>query len=151
MKKIPINHMTAFAFFKRVRKTKTCWIWTGQKGELGYGRFVFDRAEMRAHWFLLEDDPEEGIDACHSCDNPSCVNPNHIFLGTREDNMRDAAMKLRTCHGEKNPCAVLTAQQVHYIRKQARYWGLGRRMARQFGVSDTIISDVLRGKSWKHI
>lgn len=151
MKRISIDHLSAFAFFSRVRKTKSCWEWRGQRHANGYGRFKFNGIEIRAHWFLLENDPEEGIDACHVCDNPCCVNPNHIFLGTREDNMQDAASKLRTCHGEKNPCSVLTSQQIHYIRKQKRYWGLGRKLAKELGVSDAIISDVLNKKSWKHI
>jgi hypothetical protein len=82
-------------FWKNVNKTDSCWLWIGYGKGDGYGQFWTWGREMPAHWFLLPAYPWRGIEACHKCDNPLCVNPKHIFLGTRSENVQDSIRKGR--------------------------------------------------------
>lgn len=92
---IPIENR----FWVRVKKTDTCWLWTGTKTRGGYGRVWFNKRNQpvtKIAWLLTYGEKfPEGLDACHKCDNPSCVRPDHIFPGTALDNMRDAKRKGR--------------------------------------------------------
>ena len=91
----------------------------------------------------------------HSCDNPACVNPFHLFIGTQKDNVRDMHAKGRnkigSSPGEKNSHAKLTWQDVAQIRELAcNYsWGLYAKIARQYGVHTNTICDIVSGKKWK--
>lgn len=92
---------------------------------------------------------------CHTCDNPNCINPEHLFLGTAKDNLQDAARKGRIRNGgragEKNVRAKLTAEQVLEIRNtftvESSYVDIGH----QYGVSPATISNVIRGITWTHL
>ena len=102
-------------FFGYVRKTTACWEWIGAKNQYGYGRFWIDGHLVGAHRFSYERFVgfiPSGAYACHSCGNPGCVNPDHIFLGTQRDNMKDASAKDRL--------GKLTEDQVEQIRKSRR-------------------------------
>lgn len=86
-------------FWKQVEKTDTCWLWIGTRSHNGYGRFWLDGRNIPAthfSWQLHKGQPvPDGMEACHTCDNPPCVNPDHLFLGTQQDNMDDAVSKDR--------------------------------------------------------
>jgi hypothetical protein len=82
-----------------------CWEWQGRKNDNGYGMLTVDGVETYAHrhFFALEHGPiPEGMKACHTCDNPPCVNPAHLFLGTTRDNAVDASAKGRTRNGRRD-------------------------------------------------
>src|SRR4051812_46948926 len=109
--------------YSLIDKTDSCWLWTGQLGTAGYGKFNYGGKRWTAHrasyQIHIGDLPpvEPGAKCCvlHRCDNPRCVNPNHLFLGSQADNMRDKAEKGRAIgahSGEKHHCAKLTRAQV---------------------------------------
>ena len=93
-------------FFKMVSKTATCWVWVGSKVR-GYGTFyVCGVGHRRAHRWIFEQvrgDILPGNVICHRCDNPSCVNPDHLFQGTQADNLRDMVAKGRSTANRKMP------------------------------------------------
>jgi hypothetical protein len=155
------SHVKVQRFLERVRKTETCWIWMGGKSGDGYG-YIYDGGKgsgrhLRAHRVAFElfvGPIPEGKQVLHHCDNPACVSPNHLFLGTELDNARDRNAKDRDRHprGECVGTAKLTQAQVQEIRAQYRRYShefgsieLGRR----YGVSHTTILDVAKGKFWR--
>src|SRR6187455_224960 len=142
-------------FMNRVRKTNSCWIWSGSKGN-GYGAIFVDGKKQSAHRFSYEmhiGQVGPKLFVCHSCDNPRCVNPKHLWLGTNEENIADMRAKRRgskppLLDGTKHPKSKLTETQVRAIRKSA---ASGRALAVQYGVSDTLIYGIRSRKNWRHL
>ena len=144
------------------RPLTECWPWrTGARGKFWDGaRYVMAYRYSYALHFGVEVSADRF--ACHTCDNPACVNPLHIFIGTNKDNMADAARKGRMSSGARHSgfqptgeavyCAVLTARAVREIRRRykPRHPKHGiRAMAREFGVSHTAIGYAVRGRNWR--
>ncbi len=146
-------------FWVRVRKAgdDECWIWTGAvsgDAPFQYGTLLHESVPLRAHRFsylLHKGEIPEKMDVCHTCDNPVCVNPSHLFVGTRSDNVQDMVQKGR-CNNAGKGKAKLTAKQVQYIRNQAtgRY-GEVASFAREFGVGHSTMRYVLNGTTWRHL
>jgi hypothetical protein len=92
-------------FWPKVEKTSACWLWRGALANSGYGRVWFNRTMYQAHrvaYMLSNGQIPDGVDVCHRCDVKICVRPDHLFLGTRLDNMRDAATKGRVAKGSQH-------------------------------------------------
>jgi hypothetical protein len=92
---------------KKVKKTISgCWEWTGAKNHSGYGHTTFRKERCkRAHrvsYLIWVGEIPPNLYVCHRCDNPACINPNHLFLGSHEENMQDMKKKNRACKGEKS-------------------------------------------------
>lgn len=135
-----------------------CWIWIAALNDsCGYGSIGDGEGNTilahRASWILHKGEIPEGMCVCHKCDVPSCVNPDHLFLGTQQDNMDDRGNKNRSnrkpnIFGNKHPFAKLTEEQARDIKfgaeKQAFYH-------RKYGVPRQLVSDIRCGKTWKHI
>lgn len=137
-------------FWPKVRKTEGCWLWEGgMNGD--YGAFDNTSAHHMA-WVLTHGEVPEGQEVCHNCpggDNPRCVNPAHMFLGTRRDNMQDAVRKGRVRRGERHGCARLTAEQVLDIRARYAAGGVSHEaLASEFGVSRPTVSLIISRKNW---
>jgi hypothetical protein len=90
-----------------------------------------------------------GTLVCHTCDNPACVNPEHLFLGTHKENSLDAARKCRVNHGEKHPHHKLTVKAVQEIRNLLKRDPRGaKRIAKRYGVSDVAVYRIKNGTAW---
>jgi len=132
-----------------------CWFWPRSKDKKGYGRMWNGKRVAFAHHFLWEISHNIilplGQNVLHSCDNPSCVNPDHLFLGTHADNMADKARKGRSNLGEKHPLAKLTEVEVREIRELARNGVSQTEIAVQFEVLPNAISRIVNRIRWKHV
>lgn len=151
-------------FRKRVNKNGRpnsvigpCWEWTGAKLKRGYGTLNVHGRKRLAHrysWTMEHGPVPAGKLVLHKCDNPSCVRPTHLFVGTHKDNTQDMIAKLRGAQGEKQHAAKLTAQDVADIRKRYRRYshqhGTGV-LAREYGVGAVEIWRVVHGHRWRHL
>lgn len=162
---IPID-LISQRFWPKANKTSSCWLWEGTKRSKGYGTFMLRGLQCRAHrvaWELTYGPIPRGMEICHHCDNPACVRPDHLFLGTQKDNIQDAITKGRLnpkncCQptGENNGRAILTATQVNEIREIYAHKGerysrsiTQRKLAHQFGISRRTIADILKLRTWR--
>lgn len=145
-------------FWPKVIVRDGCWGWRGATHKHGYGRLHSgtDDGVIEAHrasWMIHKGAILKGRDILHTCDNPPCTNPEHLFQGTHLDNMRDKMRKGRAniAHGERHGHAKLTEDNVREIR--ARY-GAGEtctNLAAEFGVSQPNVNVLVHGKTWKHV
>lgn len=131
-------------FWPRVKKTETCWLWTGSTGRGGYGTFRdFDGKDIAAHRFSLEWHTGEvpgALLVCHSCDNRLCVRPEHLFLGTHAENSQDMVRKRRN----HLPQRKLTFEIAQEIRSLYALGDLSQdQLAERFGVSQSNVSNIL--------
>lgn len=145
-------------FWAKVKKGPGCWVWTGGCDQDGYGLVQASRpstATLRAHriaWQLHYGEHPRDRLICHSCDNPGCVRPDHLFVGSPAENTRDAASKGRMARGERNAAARLGPEQVKALRKEYRAGGVSQvSLGRKYGISQSQVSVIVRCESWRHI
>ena len=143
-------------FWDKVDKSGECWNWTASRNECGYGHFRVGRQSggiQKAHrvtWELTHRPIPDGMCVCHRCDNPGCVNPAHLFLGTHADNMADKVEKGRSVVnvGETNGRAKLSEADVVAIRADTRPQAI---IAAQYGISRPSVSKIRLGRTWGHV
>jgi hypothetical protein len=150
-------------FWKLVdrRGPNQCWEFKGSKGRNGYGQVWSYGKIIRTHrfsWTIHHGPIPDGMFVCHRCDNPSCVNPDHLFLGTHLENMADMTRKGRGRNsgegrpGENNPCHILTEVDVLAIRNDPELSKLSQvEVGLRFGVSRQTVSDIRSGKRWRYL
>ena len=151
-------------FWKYVDKKSDdeCWEWVGANGKKGYGTISIKGKTHKAHrivWVIHNGEiPEHeswhGLCVCHKCDNRTCVNPAHLFLGTCKENMQDREEKCRGAdhRGEKQGQHKLTEKQVIEIREKYIPFVCSQAMlAKEYGVARTTIQSIIEYKSWKHL
>jgi hypothetical protein len=144
-------------FWDKVSKTESCWLWIGCIAPNGYGLFFGTEKAGGAHrfsWVMANGEIPEGMYVCHKCDNRSCVNPKHLFLGTPQENSNDMLAKNRhRCpKGEEYDHSKLSEIKVREIRV---LYGMGgiryKDLALRFGVNPVTIGDIIRGATWRHV
>lgn len=131
--------MPWLSFWKFVAVKDGCWEWCGGKTSLGYGMYVTGMAHREAYRLVKGEIPD-GLHVCHTCDNPGCVNPGHLFLGTAQDNARDKVYKNRGTNPKK-----LDWDKVRAIRASAE---TNIALAAAYGVTKQTISYIKNGKTW---
>lgn len=141
-------------FDEKVDRSGSCWIWKASKNQYGYGTFYWrpDKPGYLAHRFSYEREygrvyPD--LDVCHRCDNPACVRPTHLFVGTAKDNLQDSKAKGRNNRGSRNGRAKLTEVEVSRIRALAHL--PRKKLAKMFDIGECNLSDILNRKIWTHI
>lgn len=165
---LPLPERTVARFWRKVDRSggpDSCWPWLKER-MYGYGYFQYQYTRHRAHrivWGITFGAIPDGMFVCHRCDNPGCVNPAHLFLGTPADNMADKVRKGREARGDRhgskthpertprgsaNHVAKLTEEQVLYIRSCEE---TGVALARKFGVLTTTISSIRTRRNWRHL
>lgn len=132
---------------------RTCIEFKGYKDKDGYGILPNGKRAHRIAYKKAFGKFDEKLLVCHKCDNPSCVNPKHLFLGTHKDNMQDKVRKGRhvpvKLFGELNPMSKLKNEQIKEIKSKYKPWKYTQQMlAKEYGVSQQVIHSVLKGKTW---
>lgn len=146
-------------FWLHVNKTETCWLWTGARQRdygkvrvyLGHRKYA-DRRAHRVAWELTNGpitDPD--LCVCHKCDVRLCVRPDHLFLGTRAENLSDMTAKGRRARGAQSGQSAITPDIVRLIRSGSLRRGELSRLARELGVTSSALSLIRLGKNWKSV
>ena len=143
-------------YWAKVDKSGECWTWTAATTSFGYG--VFHPVKGRtigAHRYSLSlklgRELTPGAFACHTCDNPGCVNPSHLYEGTPQSNVADAVSRGRNKRGDMGDGVKLSDMEVIAIRERAAKGEMNRALAAEYGVQESLISMVTRGQRWAHV
>lgn len=158
---------TVARFWAKVDRTGDCWPWTAGRSSDGYGRFSIRHRTLNAHrvvWEWMNGPIPDGMCVRHRCDNPPCVRPDHLMLGTTDDNMKDKVARGRqprgkthyahlhpeTRRGERNPAAKIDASIVAEIIARYTAGGISQSgLARAYGLSQPHVSRIVRGENWR--
>lgn len=159
-----VSEKTKALFWSKVdaRGPNECWLWTAYRDKAGYGHFLIGGKSVRTHrvaWMLHHErilprgTGHHGICVLHRCDNPQCVNPSHLFLGTQGENNADCMAKGRhkSSPGESHGGAKLTNETVLEIRERHLKGEKQRDIARDYNVHFTVINGIVKRRTWRHI
>lgn len=154
-KKTPIIQRLMNNIYKNPKNG--CWEWLGYKMRFGHGKIGYRDKVYLTHRLSYEiyiGPIPKNMNVCHKCDNPSCINPDHLFLGTQLENIEDCVKKNRhfvipAMNGENNPLAKLTNQQANEIRIRLNNGERGIDLAKCYNVSAHIVSRIRKNKTYK--
>jgi hypothetical protein len=144
-------------FDRKVNKSDGCWNWCGYKDKRGYGKIRLGSTQAtpmvlahRVAWAIQYGDPGQNV-VCHSCDNPTCVNPDHLFIGTIADNNRDMRSKGRHAYGERHGKTKLSIEDVAAIKSAyANKAGSMKTIGSLYGVGAMHVCRIVNGTRWRH-
>ena len=128
-----------------------CWLWNASVDRAGYGQFRLDGKCAKSHraaYRLYVGPIAPGLHVCHKCDTPSCVNPDHLFLGTDADNHADRDRKGRVAHGSRHYLSKLTDADVREIRAAG---GPQSAIAARYGIHQSAVSYIKSRATWAHV
>lgn len=149
-------------FWKRVQigAPQDCWLWTGSVDDNGYGMLSSGTGDLtstrqgrasRLSYEIANGPIPAGMVVCHHCDNPRCVNPSHLFLGSQSDNTRDMVAKRRQARGTRHSQVKLTEENIHEIRRRLLAGETQKTIAEHFHVDQSTISNIATGETWQHV
>jgi hypothetical protein len=143
-------------FLQYVHKTENCWNWTGYLNERGYGQFDYNQKTCLAHrvsFILFKEAIPEGLFILHSCDNRKCVNPDHLRIGTNQENMNDKVARGRQAFmkGETNGRSKLKEIVVREIIELSNSGISQKEIANQFEINNSTVSKIINKKLWGHL
>lgn len=138
-------------FMSHLEKTDSCWFWKGKISKSGYGVFNSKDAAHRTAYRLFNGEIPLTMNVCHSCDVKSCVNPEHLWIGSTKENMQDMVIKDRNPRGEEVHCSKLKNKDISEIRKLFKNNYTQSKIARLYGVTQSNIYYIVRNLSWTHI
>ena len=154
-----ISSEAKIRFWEKVEKRPNgCWIWTSYVNKDGYGMLSYSGKTERSHrfvWMMEYGEIPAGMCICHKCDNPACVNPDHLFLGTQRQNIVDMCSKERqrgSGKGERHHMSKLTREQVLEIRElyESGQYTI-RKLADVYPVGRSMVWYIVSGKNWIHV
>ena len=129
------------------KKENGCWVWNKSRHRQGYGNLTYEKKNLLAHrvsWIIFKGEIEDGKKIFHICDNPPCVNPDHLFIGTQRDNIIDMFNKNRATHQK------ITREQANEIRLLYSKNICTIEISERFGISKSAISMIVNNKIWKN-
>jgi len=137
-------------FWEKVDRTGSCWLWKGYKLKKGYGQFRINDKAKRAHrvsFSLMKGEIPDGLCVLHHCDNPSCVNPDHLYLGTEKDNARDRDLRHRrkSTRGVLHGRAKINWQDVEIMRQSSKPHSY---FAKKYNLDASHIGKIRKNKYW---
>ena len=143
-------------FFKKVDKQgpNGCWSWTGAQISGGYGHFRLREKMIAAHrysYIFHKGEIPVGLKVCHTCGNPNCVNPEHLYLDTHHGNMKKMKEEGRLAKGQAHGTAKLDDAKVKYIRNMYREGLTKTEIAKMYKVTPVTIAKVISGQRWSHV
>ena len=142
-------------FLTKFKKTKNCWIWEGTMISNGYGHFcVYHEHPVLAHrysWTLFNGKIPKNKYVLHKCNNPKCVNPSHLYIGTQKDNIRDVINNGKFIYGSKHPISKLTEIDIPKIIEFSSQGISQRKIASMFKINQTTIWKIIHGLAWPHV
>lgn len=137
-----------------MEKGEGCWIWKGGLSPKGYGKFADSEFKtVRAHRYSYElnvGEIKKGLNVLHRCDNPSCVRPDHLFLGTQKENMEDMFKKGRKVLGEVHKMSKTTKNDVLKTRELSEVKTLSE-LAEMFGLGTSQVHRIIKKQCWRHV
>jgi hypothetical protein len=152
------NMKKKIKIFSYINIKTNCWEWQKFKTKLGYGQISYRGKQMKAHrasWTVFKGDIPTGICVLHTCDNPKCVNPDHLFLGSMKDNVQDMMKKGRDGHGIAvgmlGANAKLTDDDVRKIRTFDNSWKTCEELSKKYDVNPMTIYRIQKRQTWKHL
>jgi hypothetical protein len=147
-------------FWKYIEKKDGCWIWRGGLNSMGYGQFHIGNGKMalchRLSWVVHRGPIDGDLCILHKCDNPKCVNPDHLFIGTMKDNMQDKANKKRnlknigeySCQHKLTDCEATEIRKLY--KRATRNFNI-QSLAKKYNIGQTTVWEILNGRAWKHL
>ncbi len=135
-----------------IKSDDECWEWVGAKNQLGYGQFHYPYRghQMRAHrvsWIIAYHSDPGGLMVLHKCDNRSCVNPKHLYLGTQSDNMRDMSERY---NGTLGKVSRFTKDNIDHMKKLYEGGVTQKLIALMYGISEGHVSNIITGRKCKN-
>jgi len=140
---------------KYIKQSNGCWEWSAARDKDGYGLYHVGKKQIQAHRFhaIAANIDIKGKHVCHACDNPCCVNPDHLFIGSAKDNNVDKVNKGRQSKGMKHGRSKLTDHAVREIKKEFLnpYHGQKIKLSKKYNISLTCLHRIAKNTAWTHI